>query len=33
MSATAYSALTYEDKGALRVYLLSLRRERRLIVP
>jgi DNA-directed RNA polymerase subunit H (RpoH/RPB5) len=32
-SATAYAALTCEDRGALRVYLLSLRRGRRLVVP
>ena len=29
----AFAALSFEDKGALRVYLMSLRREPRVIVP
>ncbi|MBY0275036.1 hypothetical protein K2Z84_06835 [Candidatus Binatia bacterium] len=29
----AYAALSYEDKGALRVYLMSLRRAPRVVVP
>ena len=33
LSSFAFDALTSEDKAALRVYLLSLRRERRLVVP
>ena len=32
-SAQAYAGLSRSDKGALRIYLLSLRRARRLIVP
>jgi CxxC motif-containing protein (DUF1111 family) len=31
--AAAFAALSFEDKGALRVYLMSLRREPRVIVP
>jgi mono/diheme cytochrome c family protein len=33
LSSFAFDALTSEDKAALRVYLLSLRRERRFVVP
>jgi hypothetical protein len=32
-TSKAYAALGFEDQGALRIYLLSLRRERRLVVP
>ena len=32
-SRAAYAALSHEDKGALRVYLMSLRRSPRVVVP
>jgi CxxC motif-containing protein (DUF1111 family) len=32
-SRAAYAALSHEDQGALRVYLMSLRRSPRIVVP